>query len=130
MTAPGNTFRMDESFLGGEHALFLEQIYQDYLEAPDSVAPEWQAYFSRLDDSSDTANRLNAIDAGSQHSASGMFHNPATAMASDASYIPQSVLERRSYQVRVSQLINSYRYLGHLEANTNPLGDGLSLIHI
>ena len=108
MTAQGNTYSMDESFLGGEHALFLEQIYQDYLESPDSVAPEWQAYFARLEESSDTTSRLNA-KGGSQHSVSGMFHNPDTAMASDASYIPQSVLERRSYQVRVSQLINSYR---------------------
>lgn len=116
MTAPGNTFHMDESFLGGEHALFLEQIYQDYLEAPESVAPEWQAYFAGLD--SAAAN----TSGGSQHSASGMFHNPNAAMASDAAYIPQSVLERRSFQVRVSQLIDSYRHLGHLEAHTNPLG--------
>ncbi|MGB0845190.1 MAG: 2-oxoglutarate dehydrogenase E1 component [Thiolinea sp.] len=112
MTVPGNTFRMDESFLGGEHALFLEQVYQEYLQAPESVSPEWQAYFSRLG---------MAAEGTEVSSVSGMVHNPDSAMASDASYIPQSVLERRSFQVKVSQLINSYRYLGHLEANVNPL---------
>ncbi len=122
MTAPGNTFHTDESFLGGEHALFLEQIYQDYQQAPESVTPEWQAYFARLEGAAEMNHSPAAASAGSQHSASGMFHNPEAAMASDAAYIPQSVLERRSFQVRVSQLINAYRYLGHLEAHTNPLG--------
>ncbi len=32
-------------------------------------------------------------------------------------------MEHRSQQLHVSRLINAYRYLGHLEADTNPLGD-------
>jgi 2-oxoglutarate dehydrogenase E1 component len=85
---------MDESFLDGEHAIFLEQLYTHYQQDPQSVDPQWQAYFQRLDASPVTAPNDNG-----------------------------NVLAQRSEQLHVSRLINAYRYLGHLEANTNPLGD-------
>ncbi len=89
---------MDESFLDGEHALFLEQLYERYQQDPHSIDPQWQAYFQRLDAEPVTQSPMpNA-------------HNG-------------TVLEQRSEQLHVSRLINAYRYLGHLEANTNPLGD-------
>ncbi len=89
---------MDESFLDGEHALFLEQLYERYQQDPHSIDPQWQAYFQRLDAEPVTQSPMpNA-------------HNG-------------KVLEQRSEQLHVSRLINAYRYLGHLEANTNPLGD-------
>ena len=39
----------DESFLDGEHAAFLEQLYAQYQEDPQRIDPQWQAYFQRLD---------------------------------------------------------------------------------
>ncbi|WML90917.1 2-oxoglutarate dehydrogenase E1 component [Thiothrix lacustris] len=86
----------DESFLDGEHAAFLEQLYAQYQQDPHSIAPQWQAYFQRLDAAEPT-------------------------MA--AAPLNGQVLAQRSEQLHVSRLINAYRYLGHLEANTNPLGD-------
>lgn len=112
MSFNGNTSSSDESFLDGEHAIFLEQVYQQYQQNPDEISAEWRGYFERIEQEDTTSA-----------SGSGMVHNPAKAMASGDNYTPQSVLERRSFQVKVSQLINAYRYLGHLGANTNPLGD-------
>ncbi|WMP17395.1 2-oxoglutarate dehydrogenase E1 component [Thiothrix lacustris] len=86
----------DESFLDGEHAAFLEQLYGQYQQDPHSIDPQWQAYFQRLDAAEPT-------------------------MA--AAPLNGQVLAQRSEQLHVSRLINAYRYLGHLEANTNPLGD-------
>ncbi|MEZ5538077.1 MAG: 2-oxoglutarate dehydrogenase E1 component [Thiolinea sp.] len=114
MSLQGNTIPSDESFLDGEHAIFLEQVYQQYQEAPEEVSAEWRTYFERIEQGTPGKGGTNG---------SGMVHTHGVAMDSGADYIPQSVLERRSFQVRVSQLINSYRYLGHLKANTNPLGD-------
>lgn len=114
MSLDGNTLASDESFLDGEHAIFLEQVYQQYQEAPDEVSAEWRDYFSRMEQGTATN--------GAGTNGSGMVHTPNVAMQSGADYVPQSVLERRSFQVRVSQLINSYRYIGHLNADTNPLG--------
>ncbi|SEA07143.1 2-oxoglutarate dehydrogenase E1 component [Thiothrix caldifontis] len=88
---------MDESFLDGEHALFLEQLYEQYQQDPASIDPQWQAYFQRLD-------------------ATSVSHKPSSSGNG-------KVLAQRSEQLHVSRLINAYRYLGHLEANTNPLGD-------
>nr|CAA6822128.1 MAG: 2-oxoglutarate dehydrogenase E1 component (EC [uncultured Thiotrichaceae bacterium] len=110
MSLHGNTIPSDESFLDGEHAIFLEQVYQQYQEAPDEVSAEWREYFTKMEQ-------------GTVTNGSGMVHTPNVAMQSGADYVPQSVLERRSFQVRVSQLINAYRFQGHLNANTNPLGE-------
>jgi 2-oxoglutarate dehydrogenase E1 component len=88
---------LDESFLDGEHAVFLEQLYTQYQQDPTSVDAQWQAYFQRLD----VAPPALTVPCGD-----------------DA-----RIMEHRSLQLRVSRLINAYRYLGHLEADTNPLGD-------
>lgn len=115
MSQQGNAL-LDESFLDGEQAILLEQIYQQYQESPETLSAEWRDYFRNLD--------LLEQGAGLNGSGSKTKTNSATsAMAASETYQPQSVLERRSYQVRVSRLINSYRYVGHLAANTNPLGD-------
>lgn len=83
---------MDESFLDAEHATFLEAVYQQYQQAPDSVDPHWQEYFQQLETQP------------TQHADNG------------------NVLAQRSEQLHVARLINAYRYLGHLAADTNPLG--------
>ncbi|MBU0655066.1 MAG: 2-oxoglutarate dehydrogenase E1 component [Gammaproteobacteria bacterium] len=86
---------MDESFLDGDHAVFLEQLYSRYQQDPGSVDTHWQAYFQRLD-----ASPISSVSNGNG-----------------------KVMEHRTEQLHVSRLINAYRYLGHLEADTNPLGD-------
>ncbi|HPE61753.1 MAG TPA: 2-oxoglutarate dehydrogenase E1 component [Thiolinea sp.] len=101
--------RMDESFLDGEHAMYLDQVYRQYQQDPDSVSAEWQQYFRTLERQQAAPGRTNG-SAG-----------PATMAAAPAS--EAQVQERRSLQARVMRLINAYRYLGHLEADTNPLGN-------
>ncbi|MCK4841818.1 MAG: hypothetical protein KAT04_08030, partial [Methylococcales bacterium] len=34
--------------LAGSNAVYLEHIYETYLQNPDSVAPEWRSYFDTL----------------------------------------------------------------------------------
>jgi 2-oxoglutarate dehydrogenase E1 component len=88
----------DESFLDGDHAVFLEQLYTQYQQDPCSVDAQWQAYFQSLD-------FTPAV-------------SPVLAATADSVLMGQ-----RSVQLHVSRLINAYRYLGHLEADTNPLGN-------
>ena len=52
----GMAASLDESFLDGEHAIFLEQIYHQYLANPSSVTAEWQQYFQAME----TAPAINA----------------------------------------------------------------------
>ena len=72
----------DESFLDGEHAAFLEQLYGQYQQDPHSIAPQWQAYFQRLDAA-----------------------EPALAAAP----LKGQVLAQRSEQLHVSRLLYAYR---------------------
>ncbi len=114
MSTEGASALNNHSFLDGENALFLEQLYQQYQEAPESLSQEWRDYFKDFD----------SLEAqGAFGKANGNMIRSHKAMSANDEYVPQSVLERRSYQVRVSRLINSYRYLGHLAADTNPLGN-------
>ncbi len=99
MNSPQVTVKsIDESFLDGEHAAFLEQLYTQYQQDPHSVPAPWQQYFENLD------------------------HTKAytTTLSKD---VDNTVMGQRTAQVRVSRLINAYRYLGHFQADTNPLGD-------
>ena len=82
----------NESFLTGQNAIFLEQLYERYQDDPDSLDLQWQQYFRQLDQ-----------------------ELPSDKHSSD--------LDRRSQQAKVSQLITAYRFLGHLQADTNPLGN-------
>lgn len=98
-----NHQRPDESFLDGEHAVFLDQLYVQYQQAPETLSEEWREYFKKLDLSQySTAN--------------------TTTLQQIAAEGPES-LERRSLQVLVSRYINAYRYQGHLQASINPLGN-------
>lgn len=105
MSGQGNSALWHDSFLDGENAVFLEQIYQQYEESPESVSDEWREYFRNMDLLQQSPNTAN------------------TSSANSSSTMSTGDLERRSFQVRVSRLINSYRYLGHLAAKTNPLED-------
>lgn len=98
----------NESFLNGQSALYLEQLYEQYLEDPGSLSLSWKAYFDEL---SKEAEDLTKICDPMQSGDSGL-----------AKSVTLSDLERRSLQAKVSQLISAYRYLGHLQADTNPLG--------
>ncbi len=114
MSQQGNSF-LDESFLDGEHAVFLEQVYQQYQDAPETLSNEWRNYFRDLEQIDQRTGSLAAANSSSRPG--------DVAMHATDRYTPQSTLERRSFQVLVSRLINSHRYLGHLAANINPLGN-------
>jgi 2-oxoglutarate dehydrogenase E1 component len=106
---------MDEqwagSLLSGSNADYLESIYEAYLHDPDSVDPHWRDYFQRLP-------RVNGYDAETAHSEiraafvqTGRSLRPATVSTQD----------HEAKQLRVLQLINAYRFLGHSRANIDPL---------
>lgn len=99
MTNPQVTVApFDESFLDGEHAAFLEQLYHQYQQNPHSVPTPWQQYFERLE-------------------ATPVYPRALTSGGDD------TVMGQRTLQMHVSRLINAYRYLGHFQADTNPLGN-------
>ena len=84
------------SFLNTVHTGFIEELYQQYLENPDTVEPSWKSFFQGYD----LANSDYSLEADKV-----------------VVEIPQQVYK----EFKVIELINGYRTRGHLFTKTNPV---------
>jgi 2-oxoglutarate dehydrogenase E1 component len=98
------------SLLYGANATFVEEVYEDYLNDPASVTPEWRAYFDALPTSK------NAHDVAHSPIQRAFGALPKSVQNPEAADIS---LERK--QVAVLQMINAHRFLGVRIANLDPL---------
>jgi 2-oxoglutarate dehydrogenase E1 component len=107
------------SHLSGGNVAYIEQLYESYLEDPDSVPEEWRAHFEKLP-------RVEGVIAPDVPHAPIRTHfemlgrsrgrsAPATPSAAVSS-------EHEKKQVRVLELISAFRHRGHKRANIDPLG--------
>jgi len=97
------------SFLNAAHTEFFAQLYDQYLENPDSIEPSWRSFFQGFDFGMITYNEEHAMA-------------QAVAVASEN---PQSapVSEKVLKEFSVMKLIDAYRTRGHLFTETNPVRD-------
>jgi 2-oxoglutarate dehydrogenase E1 component len=90
------------SFLNAAHSQFFADLYDQYIENPDSVEPSWRAFFQGFDfgqnGSTTTSDSIEDPDA---------FCEPK--------------LENLEKEFRVIKLIEGYRKRGHLFTLTNPV---------
>lgn len=110
---------LQQSYLFGANAAFVEEIYQRYLENPSSVEPRWHDYFEQLQ------LEPGPVAADVDHSAVRQeFYDLAHAQRGKPSVDTSgaSVAVAASKQVAVLQLINAYRVRGHQKAQLDPLG--------
>ncbi len=125
-------------FVGIANAGFAEDLFESWREDPESVTPEWRAYFERFrngvvepSDVAELARRAaqSAERAGPEN---GRFVAPAGAIAPSAKspsagYIGQSIGARGQIpsdkQAGVDRLVWAYRDVGAIYARLNPLGD-------
>jgi len=105
-------------FANISNADYVDTLYRKYLADPASVGDDWRIFFAGFDLASGSAPRTAA--------------EPPVAAAAAASPRPESVEDLRKTSRRSSSapsaggiydLIHSYRELGHLVANLDPLGD-------
>jgi len=105
----------ETSPLSGGNATFIEQLYEDYLRDPGSVAAEWRKYFDDFQGCSagdrPHSDAIARIEAAQRRNGRGTV-TIATA-ATDA--VSQK-------QAAVLRLVTAYRSRGHLAANLDPLG--------
>ena len=83
---------------------YLDSLYEDFLQDPNSLPPEWQEYFRNLNSNSAEATVAHGI--------------PLVAAPPSGSNSRQVA----QLQDRVDQLIRGFRVRGHLEAKIDPLG--------
>ncbi|WP_250435412.1 2-oxoglutarate dehydrogenase E1 component [Hanstruepera flava] len=87
------------SFLNAAHTAYFADLYEQYLENPDSVEPSWRAFFQGYDFGSENYGMDGEIVEGV------------------STQIPEHVQK----EFQVLKLIDGYRTRGHLFTKTNPV---------
>ena len=84
------------SFLNSAHTSFFAEMYDQYLESPDSLEPSWKAFFQGFDFGLENAN---------------------ITLEEKKFEVPENI----SKEFKVVNLIDAYRQRGHLFTITNPV---------
>lgn len=87
----------DFSFLSNSHPSYIEALYNEYLQNPETTDPEWKKFFAGFDYASGRQQEIQ---------------NSGTATLNGAAL---------SKEFSVYRLIYGYRSRGHLLSNTNPI---------
>ncbi|MEM7540839.1 MAG: 2-oxoglutarate dehydrogenase E1 component [Pseudomonadota bacterium] len=103
------------SCLFSGNASFIEALYEDYLEDPQSVSDEWRDYFATLREDSPGTDVSHATVRQRMYE----IANRPKAAVTAAPASSDSVEAQK--QVAVLQLINAFRFRGHRQANLDPL---------
>ena len=109
-----------ESLLEGENAAYLDRLYEQFLNDPFSVNASWRAYFSQMPVPAGLQQGMRHSEVQNQFKKSSLFSSSSHCINENEI---DAVLESERLQVHVLKLIEAYRVLGHLQANTNPLDD-------
>ena len=109
----------DSSHMAGGNTAYIEEMYEAYLEDPQSIPDNWKVIFDALPkvDGVEVESNHTQIKADFKHMAS---LGPAARFTSGAAATPGDV-QSDERQVKVLQLINAYRFRGHQHANLDPL---------
>ena len=111
---------MSDSHTSGGHLSYLEDLYESYLQDPDSISEEWKTYFNDLpfqNGSQKDSSHLDVI----KH-----FQNVSRRSAPREKVISQ---EKNPLEGKIQSLIKAYRDYGHTAADLDPLGIAEKVIH-
>ena len=104
----------ESSALYGSNAVFIEDLYEQYLENPDSVSISWRSQFDKIHDQATFEIAHSPIV--------NRFEKLATSTQGRLAKLQGFTEESVKKQSAVARLINQYRVRGHQIASNNPLG--------
>ena len=102
------------SALNGANANFVEDMYEQFLNDPESVSEQWRDQFNSIRDGSETIDIPHS-------SIKKHFADLAKAPTGVRVIQGGSSADQLAKQAAVSRLMNAYRINGHKQANVNPL---------
>jgi len=124
---PSNELFDATSFLQGTNAAFIESLYAQYLENPDSVDESWRGYFAELGQRGLKPSQLGQGPAWNHHQPRS-FEDGETIGAltglwptRKAEANARDLRAAAQESIRAIQLVRAYRVIGHLEADLDPL---------
>jgi 2-oxoglutarate dehydrogenase E1 component len=104
------------SFLNAAHTEFFAQLYDQYLENPDSVEPSWRSFFQGFDFGMTTYNEENPVTY-----TSNVASNVASSTVATSAIECTPISDKLQKEFKVIKLIEGYRSRGHLFTKTNPV---------
>lgn len=107
---------LDSSLFSGSNAGYVEELYEAYLQDPQSVDAQWRATFDNLPK---LANSASEQAHGPIRATFAALAKQPRAFAMQSASAPAS---GDAKQVKVLQLINAFRFRGHQQARLDPLG--------
>ncbi len=108
----------DSSALYGSNAGYIEDLYEQYLNNPDSVEVSWRTQFNAFSDGRSEIPHSPIVERFANLAASASSSSPIARL--------QGITEQSiQKQTGVARLINFYRTRGHQGASINPLKDEL-----
>ncbi len=109
------------SHISGGNATYVEDLYESYLTAPNSVPEQWREYFDKLPSVESSVSQIQDIPHSTvrEHFAriSKMRVRTEATVQQDS-----RATEYERKQVKVLQLISAFRQRGHQKAQLDPLG--------
>lgn len=103
---------MESSYFSGNNGAYIEEIYESFLNDPNNISDEWKQVFQSLPQTeiSQEVNHSKIRD---------YFRSLAKETTNPYSVVKDP--DKQAKEVRVLQLINSFRLYGHKEAKLDPL---------
>lgn len=106
----------ESSYLSGNSAEYIEDLYEQYLNSPQSVSADWRRYFESLS----SASNLKSQDISHAAIRDRFLQIAKQSFQAKAPVSGDAIQAYK--QARVHELINAYRTYGHFHANIDPLG--------
>lgn len=104
---------LDSSHLSANSMVYVEQMYELYLDDPTSISDEWREVFDQLP-------KVEGVSVETKHSdVRDLF---AQLAKNKDRMVVSGADQADAKQVKVLQLINAFRFRGHQNANLDPLG--------
>jgi 2-oxoglutarate dehydrogenase E1 component len=109
--------KLVSSYLYSGNAWFIEDLYESFLHNPASIDPQWQACFKALQEDGPAIQKdvphtpiQRAYAEATKHKG-GIIHTA----------VPAANAISHQKQAAVLQIINAHRFLGHRQADLDPL---------
>ncbi|MXP56286.1 2-oxoglutarate dehydrogenase E1 component [Pantoea sp. Mhis] len=104
---------LESSWLAGANQSYIEQLYEDFLNDPNSVDNIWRKLFQQLSISDTEPEQFHSTVREYFRSIAKNTNRYITNLTGPTTH---------SKQIKVLQLIDAFRFYGHQNANLDPLG--------
>jgi 2-oxoglutarate dehydrogenase E1 component len=113
---------LENSYLYGTNATFIEELYARYLANPSAVDASWQAFFRELGDAAPTHPSWDREPSRIIGTRDAEAVVPAKKDAKGGGFDEKALQAAALDTRRAFQLMHAYRVRGHLESTLDPLG--------